>query len=163
MLINVKMPTIVGILTFISMINTTSGSLKARKFFIFQYFCFYEQLEFCFQLIWAWTKFYKWLSLSPKTYESADEVLVRRKVRTKGHMLRTYATKYFPCWNMFNTLHTVCFMHELSIYEIKRICHHAYFFRISDWSFQYLTNFLKITLVQNIELNGCNLQPASFF
>ena len=31
MLINVKMPTIVGILTFISMINTTNESLKARK------------------------------------------------------------------------------------------------------------------------------------
>ena len=30
MLINFKMPTIVGILTFISMINTTSESLKAR-------------------------------------------------------------------------------------------------------------------------------------
>ena len=29
MLINVKMPTIVGILTFISIINTTSESLKA--------------------------------------------------------------------------------------------------------------------------------------
>ena len=28
---NVKMPTIVGILTFISMINTTSDNLKARK------------------------------------------------------------------------------------------------------------------------------------
>ena len=35
MLINVKMPTIVGILTFISMINTTYGSLKARKSIIF--------------------------------------------------------------------------------------------------------------------------------
>ena len=45
--------------------------------------------------------------------------------------LRTYATKYFPHWNIFNTLHTVCFMHGLSIYEIKRICHRAYFFRIS--------------------------------
>ena len=32
LLINVKMPTIVGILTFISMINTTSESLKARNF-----------------------------------------------------------------------------------------------------------------------------------
>ena len=31
MLITVKMPTIVGILTVISMINTTSESLKARK------------------------------------------------------------------------------------------------------------------------------------
>ena len=34
LLINVKMPTIVGILTFISMINTTSERLKARNFFI---------------------------------------------------------------------------------------------------------------------------------
>ena len=61
----------------------------------------------------------------------------------KAH-LRTYATKYFPCWNMFNTLHTVCFMYGLSIYLIKRICHRAYFFRISDGSSQHLTNFLKI-------------------
>ena len=30
---NVKMPTIVGILTFISMLNTTSERLKARNFF----------------------------------------------------------------------------------------------------------------------------------
>ena len=33
LLINVKMPTIVGILTLISMINRTSGRLKARDFF----------------------------------------------------------------------------------------------------------------------------------
>ena len=32
LLINVKMPTIVGILTFIGMINTTSERLKARNF-----------------------------------------------------------------------------------------------------------------------------------
>ena len=38
MLINVKIPTIVGILTFISMINTTFDSLKARNVFIFQHF-----------------------------------------------------------------------------------------------------------------------------
>ena len=37
LLINVKMPTIVGILTFISMITTTSESLKARSLFICQY------------------------------------------------------------------------------------------------------------------------------
>ena len=47
MLINVKMPIIVGILTFISMINTTSESLKARNFFISWYFSFNEQLKFC--------------------------------------------------------------------------------------------------------------------
>ena len=45
MLINVKMPTIVGILTFISMINTTSENLKARKIFNFQHFRLYEQLK----------------------------------------------------------------------------------------------------------------------
>ena len=46
LLINVKMPTIVGILTFISMINTTSERLKARNFLICWYFSFYEQLKF---------------------------------------------------------------------------------------------------------------------
>ena len=40
MLINVKMPTIVGILTFISMINTTSESLKGRNVFIFSVLVF---------------------------------------------------------------------------------------------------------------------------
>ena len=46
LLINVKMPTIVGILTFISLINTTFDRLKARDFFICWYFTFYEQLKF---------------------------------------------------------------------------------------------------------------------
>ena len=46
LLINVKIPTIVGILTFISMINTSSERVKARKFFICRYFSFYEQLKF---------------------------------------------------------------------------------------------------------------------
>ena len=46
LLINVKMQTIVGILTFISMINTTSERLKARNFFICRYLSFYGQLKF---------------------------------------------------------------------------------------------------------------------
>ena len=50
MLINVKMPTIVGILTFVCMINRPSESLKAIKVFIFQQFSFYEQLKFHAQL-----------------------------------------------------------------------------------------------------------------
>ena len=37
---NVNMPTIVGILTFISMINATSERPKARNFLIFWYFSF---------------------------------------------------------------------------------------------------------------------------
>ena len=40
----------VGILTFISMINTILNSLKARDVFIFQHFSFYEQLKFHAQL-----------------------------------------------------------------------------------------------------------------
>ena len=43
-------PTIVGILTFISRINTTSESLKARKISVFQHFSFYDQLKFYAQL-----------------------------------------------------------------------------------------------------------------
>ena len=50
LLINVKMPTIVGILTFISMINTTTERLKAKHFFSCQYFSLYEQLKFCAHL-----------------------------------------------------------------------------------------------------------------
>ena len=57
MLINVKMPTIVGILTFISRINSTSERLSSNKLFC-QYFSFYEQLKFRAQLSWAWIKVY---------------------------------------------------------------------------------------------------------
>ena len=45
-LINVKMPTIVGILTLISMINTSSESLKTSSVCLyFQHFSFHEQLN----------------------------------------------------------------------------------------------------------------------
>ena len=37
LLINVKMPTIVGILTFINRINTTSDSFKAKRMFDFYF------------------------------------------------------------------------------------------------------------------------------
>ena len=52
---NVKMPTNVGILTFISRIfvsrmNTPSESLKARKISVFKHFSFYDQLKFYAQL-----------------------------------------------------------------------------------------------------------------
>ena len=49
MVINVKMSTIVGIFTFISMTNTSSERLTAKKVFIFQRFCFmsYEGGSIC--------------------------------------------------------------------------------------------------------------------
>ena len=50
LLINVKMPTIVNILTFISTINTAPGRLRARNFFICRYFRFNEHLIFHAQL-----------------------------------------------------------------------------------------------------------------
>ena len=50
MLINSKMPTIVGILTFTSMINKRTKILETRKVFIFQHFRFYELLIFHPQL-----------------------------------------------------------------------------------------------------------------
>ena len=49
LLIVVKMPTIVGILTFISR-KINPESLKARNFLICWYFSFYEQLKFSAQL-----------------------------------------------------------------------------------------------------------------
>ena len=50
MLINVKMPTIVGIFTFMSMVNTISEGLKTREGFTFQHCYFYEQFKLYAQL-----------------------------------------------------------------------------------------------------------------
>ena len=46
LLINAKMPTIVGILIFIRMVIIPSERLKARNLFNCWYFSFYEQLKF---------------------------------------------------------------------------------------------------------------------
>ena len=48
LLINDKMTTIVGILTFISMINTISERLKARNFITFRYFSGGSVVDFLF-------------------------------------------------------------------------------------------------------------------
>ena len=58
MLINVKIQTIFEILTFMSMINTTSKSLKARNVF-FQHFSFYEQLKCHALLLTFFKKFFQ--------------------------------------------------------------------------------------------------------
>ena len=44
--VNIDITTIVGILTFISMIHTPSESLKAGQVFIFQNFRFNERMKF---------------------------------------------------------------------------------------------------------------------
>ena len=58
LLINVKMPTIVGILTFISRINDWLLWPKPEFSIDFGYFSNYEQLKFHAQLSWDWKKFY---------------------------------------------------------------------------------------------------------
>ena len=60
------------------------------------------------------------------------------------------ATIYSPHWNLFNTLNTACFRHGLSIYEIKRICHHAQFFIIS--ALAHFLNKWKNIYILNIKL-----------
>ena len=52
------MPTVVGILTFMSWKIAFSAylSLKTAEFFL--YFYTYDHLKFYAQLIWAWKKFY---------------------------------------------------------------------------------------------------------
>ena len=81
LLINVKMPTIVGILTYISIMKKTSKMLKARNFFICTYVSFYEQLKFRAQLSWEWRAccitseldFQHWLQVLIKTYNHYKE------------------------------------------------------------------------------------------
>ena len=69
--INIKTSTIVGILTFISMINTISESLKAREYF-FQHFRFYEQLGFHFSVVLSMN-----IVLSSRGLDSDNRVKLR--------------------------------------------------------------------------------------
>ena len=58
LLINVKMPTIVGILTFMSRKNSILGLPESEKSWISWYFDTYEHLKFHAQFSWTWKKFY---------------------------------------------------------------------------------------------------------
>ena len=64
LLINVKMQTIVGILTFMSRKNSILSLSESEKSWISWYFFTYELLKFHAQLSWAWKKFYN-LGLRP--------------------------------------------------------------------------------------------------
>ena len=75
----------------------------------------------------------------------------------------TYGIKYFfnkLHWYLFNTLHTVWFMHRLSISLIKRISHRdhvfliLYVYHFSEQMQEY-TNQAKIAAI--------GIQPASLF
>ena len=80
-----------------------------------------------------------------KETQNVSTFVFHHKEQTYSY-LRTCPTKYFPCWNLFNTLHIV-----MTIYGMKRLYHRAYFFIISYRSVQNLTNFLNICM-NSIEL-----------
>ena len=63
-LINVKMPTIVGILTFMSRKNSILGLYDPEKCWTSRCFYTYEHLKFHALLSWAWKKFY---NLGPRS------------------------------------------------------------------------------------------------
>ena len=100
MLITVKMPTIVGILTFISMINTTSESLKAIKIFIFQHFSFYEQLKFHDQISLAWKKFYNLRTLHLFSYSDDEGCWSSRGYQWQG---MPGCSTCVCCWTQWKT------------------------------------------------------------
>ena len=61
--------------------NTTFEGLKARNFFIFLYFIFYEQLNFYAQLSWARKKLYDLKSRDQPT----EEEKMREKTTENRH------------------------------------------------------------------------------
>ena len=71
LLINVKMPTIVGILTVMGGKNSILGLSDPKNSWISWYFFTYEHLKFHAQLSWAWKKFY---NLGARLFKSKDGV-----------------------------------------------------------------------------------------
>ena len=68
------------------------------------------------------------------------------KIKISHFFLRNFT---FYKWCVTKVAHC---MYGLSIYEIKRICHHARFFIIWHGSFQHFTNSLNKNQVLNIKL-----------
>ena len=92
------MPTIVGILTFISMINITSERLKARNFFICQYFSFfYEHLKFHAQLSWAWNFF---IALGPVHRYVIPDIQWARMIHTLLYFMSIQPNALVMKWNV---------------------------------------------------------------
>ena len=71
-LISFKMPTTVGILTFMSGKNSILGVSGPEKGQISRYFYTYVHLKFHAQLSWAWKKFY---SLGARSDKAVDSIL----------------------------------------------------------------------------------------
>ena len=146
------MPTIVGFLTCISMINTTSERLIARNFFICRYFGFYEQLRFHIQLSWAWKKFYNlWAWTSQHTYTHClltyTEELESSKVCY--YTVRNWITLTpirlcgcvvftFTCLDRMWLIHVVNLYRPRSDYSSGQGLHYLQFWPFLHWNFNTL-------------------------
>ena len=86
------MPIIVGILIFISMINTTSERLKAKKFYICRYFSFYEQLQFL-----SWVE-------HEKSFITSGQVILHARLPSANIFLFNFFTKHFQVYHQCQSL-----------------------------------------------------------
>ena len=99
LLINVKMPTIVGILIFMSRKNSILGLSEPEKCWISWYFYTYEYLKFHAQLSWAWKTFYNlgarchYIKYQPVCTVCHFIWIVDRGSYTGGHFI----------WNLWNS------------------------------------------------------------
>ena len=97
LLINVQMPTIVGILTFMSGENSILGLYEPNISQISWYFYTYEHLKFYAQLSWAWKKFY---NLGPRPYTRMT-ILTYRVVE----LLPLYGILQCPLFTLLSLFH----------------------------------------------------------
>ena len=79
LLINIKMPTIVGILIFISGTNFMLISALQEKSLKCWYWFFYKQNKFHSQLSWSWKRFY---NLGPSSADCTEPFLATYILRT---------------------------------------------------------------------------------
>ena len=102
LLINVKMPTIVGILTFMSRKNSILGLSESEKSWISWYFYTYYHLKFHAQLSWAWKKFYNlgpWLNVG---YIVTSFTLFRSQEKNCVEMLFCWYKIFSRVWIQTN-------------------------------------------------------------
>ena len=119
--INVKMPTIVGTLTFMSGKNSILGLSEPKKSRISWYFYTYVYLKFHAQLSWAWKKFYnlgarKALSVNPAVkgtcFESGKDT--KRQWKEGDALCLSYvtATRPFICYG-YSLRPFICYGYSL--------------------------------------------------
>ena len=119
LLINVKMPTTVGILTYMSQKNSILGLFEPKKAEIFIDFYTYEHLKFHAQLSWAFKKFYNlgpWLHITDVGHDNNVHLIVEHHQRTSQyisdvnkfkqpafvfHVWRSLCLKIFQSWKLW--------------------------------------------------------------